>query len=390
MVRLGAAPVKLEDDVLTFVVYDDITDQVRAREALRAARDAAEEATAAKSAFLANMSHEIRTPLNGILGMVELLRDGDLSPDQLRSLDLIAVSGESLLAIISDILDFSKIEAGQLEIEAVEFDLPPLIDSAARLFMSRAHERALELVCDVRPEVPPRVLGDPTRLRQVLHNLLGNAIKFTHEGEIVLRVSLLEMEDGIAGLRFAVRDSGIGIPLEQQAKVFAAFKQADASTSRRYGGTGLGLSISRRLVELMGGSLALKSAPGEGSEFSFELYLPTVTQPAAPVPTRVTLSGTRVLVVDDHPTNRFLMAEMLSWAECIVDEAPAADEALAMLRYAANHRNPYQLLLSDVHMPGADGFELAASVRADPAIAGTNIMMLTSGGRRGDHRRSAS
>ena len=367
----------------------DVTDQVAAREAMRAARDAAEKATAAKSSFLANMSHEIRTPMNGVLGMVELLLDTELSPDQRRSAELISSSGEALMMIINDILDFSKIEAGQLDIEAIEFDLPPVVDSAARLQMSRAHQRGLELICDVRPEVPHRVLGDAARIRQVVTNLLGNAIKFTHQGEVEISVRLLEERDGHARLRFAVRDTGIGISADQRALIFEPFKQGDVSTSRRYGGTGLGLSISRRLVELMGGTLEVQGEVGKGSEFSFALNLPVVAgQAAAPTTQgRLSLHSLKALVVDDHPTNRRVTAEMLRWGGCVVEEAPNARQGLEALRQAASSGSPYALLLTDVHMPEQDGFDFAAAVRADAQVSDTPIMILTSGGQRGDGQR---
>jgi PAS domain S-box-containing protein len=366
----------------------DVTELVASREALRAARDAAEKATAAKSAFLANMSHEIRTPMNGVLGMVELLLETELTSEQRRSAELISASGEALMGIINDILDFSKIEAGQLDIETVEFDLPPVVDAAARLQMARAHQRGLELVCDVRPEVPQSVMGDSARLGQVLSNLLSNAIKFTHRGEVEISAKLLHQRNGNARVRFAVRDTGIGITPEQAVAIFEPFKQADVSTSRRYGGTGLGLSISRRIVELMGGSLQVRSEPGKGSEFFFELDFPAVaTQATAQPMVRASLRNTKLLIVDDHPINRRVIADMFGWGGCLVSEATSAKEGMELLKSAAAQGSPYQLLVSDVHMPDMDGFDFVKAVRDDPAIGRVAVMILTSGGRRGDGQR---
>ena len=386
-VRFAAAQVDVAEEVLAFVILDDISVQVAAREALAAARDAAEQATAAKSAFLANMSHEIRTPMNGVLGMVELLRDTELTPDQRRSVELIGSSGHALLAILNDILDLSKIEAGQLDIDEAEFELPRLIDAATRLLMARAHERGLELVCDVPPEVPHRVQGDPTRLRQVLANLVGNAIKFTHEGEVVMSATVVEGSAREARIRFAVKDTGIGIRPEQQAAIFEPFRQADVSTSRRYGGTGLGLSISRRLVEMMGGRLEVASEAGKGSEFSFELSFPVVAQGETAPPARTDLRDLRVLLVDDHDLNRRILKEMFAWAGSRVEAAASAADGLDRLRAAADAGSPFALLATDVHMPGMDGFQFVTEVRADPVIGRVAVMILSSGGRQGDSQR---
>src|SRR5205814_2026054 len=249
-------------------VARDIAQEKALRDTLRAAREAAEQATSAKSAFLANTSHEIRTPLNGILGMVELLLDTDLSASQRRSVEVIASSGETLLHTIDDLLDFSKIEAGQLDVEVVPFDLHQLLNSTVRLFVPRANAKGLELVCDIDRSVPQHVRGDPHRLRQVLTNLLSNAVKFTAKGEVVLAAQP-DRSAHVPSVTFRVRDTGIGIKPEQLQRVFEAFRQADVSTTRQYGGTGLGLSISQRLVDLMDGELALESTPGTGSEFRF-------------------------------------------------------------------------------------------------------------------------
>ncbi|HEY5219625.1 MAG TPA: PAS domain S-box protein [Gemmatimonadaceae bacterium] len=365
----------------------DVGERAAARDALRAARDAAEQAAAARSAFLTNMSHEIRTPMNGVLGMAELLLDSELNEEDRRSVEMIVDSGEALLSIINDILDFSKIEAQQMDIERTEFDLPGLVESTVRLFMPKATAQQLELVTDVPDSVAQHVLGDPTRLRQVLTNLVGNAVKFTSTGDIVVSVEPVVGDASNSRLRFSVRDTGLGISRDKLDAIFEPFRQADATTTRKYGGTGLGLSISRRLVELMGGTLAVESREGEGSTFSFELAMPRVASPETPPPVRANLSGALVLVVDDHATNRDLMHRIFARAGCIVDGAPGAGEALALLRAAAERRVPYQLVVTDVFMPVMDGFDFVAAIRGDPLVGDTPVMMVTSAARRGDSQR---
>lgn len=365
----------------------DVTERAAARKALEEAREIAERAAHAKSAFLANVSHEIRTPMNGVLGMVELLLDSELGAEQRRTAELARSSAEALLELINDLLDFSKIEAQRLELEDIAFDLPGLVDSTVRTLGMRASVRRIELVSDVRPEVPRRVRGDPTRLRQVLTNLVGNAVKFTEQGEVVVSVAVTGRRNGTALVRFAVRDTGIGIPPEHLATIFQEFTQADASHTRRYGGTGLGLAISRRLVELMGGEISVQSEVGQGSEFTFALPLAVEHEMDSRVPPHARLNGARVLVVDDHPTSRRVLREMLAEVGTRVEEAGDAETALEQVRRAHQAGAPYHLAVIDAYMPGQDGFGLARTIRAEPLLAATRLMMLTSAGHRGDAQR---
>src|SRR5256884_6897313 len=304
-VRLSAAAVKAAADGALVALYEDISDRKAAEAAMREARDLAERVARARSAFLANMSHEIRTPMNAVLGFVELVLDTELAPEQRRALELVRTSSEALLTILNDILDYSKIEAEHLELEAIPFDLPKVVHATATLLAVRAREKHLELTVDVPPDVPQMVRGDPTRVRQVLMNLIGNAIKFTDQGEVAVSAGVVGNDGDLMAVRFRVRDTGIGISAEQQATIFQGFTQADASTTRRYGGTGLGLAISRRLVGLMGGELAVTSELGRGSAFTFTLAFPiAVAAPSAAARAAVTLGGRRLLVVDDNETNR--------------------------------------------------------------------------------------
>ena len=359
----------------------------RAEEAMREARDVAERATRARSSFLANMSHEIRTPMNAIMGFVELILDTDLGAEQRRALELVRASSEALLTILNDILDYSKIEAQHLDLESISFDLAKLVHATASLLAVRARERHIELLADVPQEVPRAVRGDPTRLRQVLTNLISNAIKFTEEGEVVVSIAATEMEDGLARITFSVRDTGIGVSPEQVKMIFKEFAQADASMTRRYGGTGLGLAISQRLVHLMGGELDVTSELGRGSDFHFTLTLPVEPDDVLLVPGRAALGGRRVLVVDDNPTNRRILREMLAAEGMAVDEAGSAAKGLEALLQATKQEAGYALAILDVQMPDRDGFEFATEIRADPRIAGTRLLMLTSAGQRGDGER---
>src|SRR2546421_6756819 len=359
----------------------------RAEAVMREARDLAERVARARSAFLANMSHEIRTPMNAVLGFVELILDTELSTEQRRALELVRSSSEALLMILNDILDYSKIEADHLELEAIPFDVSKVVHATASLLAVRAREKHLELLADVTPEVPRAGRGDPTRLRQVLMNLIGNAIKFTEQGEVVVSVTTALAADDQVQLRFAVRDTGIGIAPEHVGTVFKEFTQADATMTRRYGGTGLGLAISQRLVRLMGGEIEVQSEVGTGSEFSFTLALPVETAPLARVSGLAALGGRRMLVVDDNQTNRRILREMLAAEGVKVEEATTAAEGLDALRRAATKRTPFDLAILDVQMPDMDGFQLATAVRADKTLARTDLLMLTSAGQRGDSQR---
>ena len=359
----------------------------RAEGVMREARDLAERVARARSAFLANMSHEIRTPMNAVLGFVELILDTELTTEQRRALELVRSSSEALLMILNDILDYSKIEAEHLELESIPFDVSKVVHATASLLAVRARERHLELLADVAPEVPRAVRGDPTRLRQVLMNLIGNAIKFTEQGEVVVSVTTGASSNGNAQLRFAVRDTGIGIAAEHVDSIFKEFTQADSTMTRRYGGTGLGLAISQRLVRLMGGELAVSSDVGRGSEFSFTLALPIETASPTRSTALAALGGRRMLIVDDNQTNRRILREMLAAEGIKVDEVSTAAEGLAALRAGAAKRTPYDLAILDVQMPDMDGFQLATAVRGEKTLRRTNLLMLTSAGQRGDGER---
>ena len=385
-VRVSAAPVEGGASGDLFVQYEDISERRQAEQVMREARDTAERLAKARSSFLANMSHEIRTPMNAVVGFVELLLDTELTTDQRRALELVRSSAEALLTILNDVLDFSKIEAEHLELEAIPFDLQKLLHSTVGLLAVRAREKHLELITDIGLEFPALVRGDPTRVRQVLTNLVGNAIKFTDEGEIVVRAVATSAGERAVRVEFAVRDTGIGISREQLASIFQEFTQADASMTRRYGGTGLGLAIARKLVTLMGGELSVESEVGKGSTFAFTLPFPVEAPLARAGTSGVSLGSRRVLIVDDNETNRRILRDILAGAGMALREAASAAAGLTALR-EARESAPVELAIIDAQMPEQDGFSLASEIRATPDLARTRLLLLTSAGQRGDAQR---
>ena len=380
----------------TFGVSREITVQKQAAEALRAAKEAAEAANRAKSAFLANISHEIRTPLNAVIGMTALVLKTQLSPHQRDYLKTVQDSGEALLAVINDVLDYSKIEAGKVVLDCSPFDLRESLGDTMKSFAIQAHRQGLELTCHVHHDVPRTVVGEYARLRQIVVNLVGNAIKFTERGEVTLEVAVErpsapgDPPRALAGsaesspavvLHFTVSDTGIGIPAEKQSLIFEMFEQADSSTTRRYGGTGLGLAIATRLAALMAGRIWVESELGRGRRFHFTARFGLAPSPAAEEgpPDLTPLEGMRVLVVDDHAVNRRVLAEMLQSWRMLPTMAVGVEEAGAELRRARTAGQPYALLVIDAHMPEADGFMLAERIRRDVSVESRVVMMLTSG-----------
>jgi len=359
------------------------------REELVRAKDTAEAGSLAKSEFLARMSHEIRTPMNGVLGMAEILLQENLPSEQHRSVEIIRRSGEMLLDLINNILDFSRIEAGRMKLDDTPFDLGVLVEEVIELLSPRAQSKGIELVSEVSPEIPSAFRGDPGRLRQVLVNLVGNAVKFTERGEIVVRASLDSRDGASVTARFSVRDTGIGIPVEIQAKIFDAFTQADGSTTRKFGGTGLGLTISRQLLEMMGGKIRVESEPGKGSDFIFTVLLRTMEEADLyPSIARPDLKGLKVLVVDDNRTNREILEKQLSAWGMKSSGTGGGGEALSLLRVGASESAPYDLAILDYNMPDIDGLQLAGMIKSDPSLSGVRLILLSSVGIRGDGRKA--